>query len=181
MNGKEMKKYALLHTGFDEIPDDYILLYINKAILELATSYDTACKKDVMIVNTEGDVWEDIAEDIVAAKRAYKVDGKHKEQCYDFLIENQAIKFPEKGRYEVEVLVVPDKLKSLSNTPEINMLYHEAITFYIAYEEFCRVFMHEDTNKDFLLSRYRELALRAHHKLSFQKRSRKTIPASPFI
>ena len=177
MNGQQMKKYALLHTGFSDIPDDYMLLYINKAMLDLATKFSTACKKDFVEVEAKAFEWEEITEDVIAVKRVYK-NGQDGKVLYDnYLIENEHIRFDDSGSYILEVLCPPDELKYLANTPSINFLYHEAITFFVAYEEYCRVFMHEDTNKDFLLSRYNDMAQRAHTKLSFQKRSRKSMPS----
>lgn len=181
MNGQQMKKYALLHTGVNDIPDDYMLLYINKAMLELATKYSTACKKDFLDVEATADEWEELTEDVIAVQRVYKVDGGNKMLYDGYMVENEHIKFLDSGRYTVEILCPPDELKNLANTPEINFLYHEAITFFAAYEEYSRVFMHEDTNKDFLLSRFNDLATKAHHKLVFQKRSRKRMPSPEFI
>lgn len=181
MNGQQMKKYALLHTGVSDIPDDYILLYINKAMLELATKYSTACKKDFLDVEATAEEWEELTEDVVAIKRVYKHEQGTKVPYDSYVVENDHIRFLDNGRYTLEVLCPPDELKNLANTPEINFMYHEAITFFVAYEEYSRVFMHEDTNKDFLLSRFNDLAQKAHNKLIFQKRSRKHLPAPAFI
>lgn len=181
MNGQSIKKGATKQAGLNTIPDDYALESINRAMLELAIKYDTACKKDISNITTNGKVWEVVGSDVVAIKRAYKVDGNSKITYNNFLYENGQIQFNDKGDYEVEYIRPHDEMKNIINTPEINSLYHVAIVYYVAYDELCRVFMHEDTNKDYLLERFYVKAKEANNKLAFAKRTGKLMAKQPFI
>ena len=179
MNGQEILQYALLHTGLNEIPEEYAILYINKAMLELAIKYDMACIKDTTIIETEGNVWEEFYCNSISIQRVY--NSINNKVIYDYIVENNQIKFNEKGKYIVEFIRPNNNIKFISNTPEINALFHDAITYFVAYEELCRVFMHEDTAKELVYNKYLISAMEANKKIVFSKRGRKTIKTTPFI
>lgn len=181
MTVQEIKNLALVLCGQREIPDAYVLMYINEAMNDLAIQYDEAGKKEVTYLYGTKDIWTDLPNNCIAIKRCFK--GNVLED--DFLIENGQIKFPTEGEHKVEYIATQDNVTALTDTPGINQLFHEALAYYVAYKEMARIFMHEDltegNHKVLLLAEYRRKSGLASTKLRTIKKSRQRIKYSPMI
>lgn len=181
MNCQEIKNLALLHCGQRDIPDSYVLMYINEAMTELATRFDSAGKKETTYLYGINDMWTDLPDNCIAVKRCFKGDTL----TDDFLVENGQIKFHTEGEYKVEYIATQDNVTSLTATPQINILFHNALAYYVAYKEMTRIFMHEDliegNNKILLVTEYHRQAEQANKKLTTMKKSRRRIKYTPMI
>ena len=70
MTVQEIKNYALLLSGLGDIPDAYMLVYINQLMNELATKYDEAGKKSTTTITAVENVWSSLPTDCISVKRA---------------------------------------------------------------------------------------------------------------
>lgn len=181
MTVQEIKNLALVLCGQREIPDAYVLMYINEAMNDLAIQYDEAGKKEVTYLYGTKDIWTDLPNNCIAIKRCFKGDVLED----DFLIENGQIKFPTEGEHKVEYIATQDNVTALTDTPGINQLFHEALAYYVAYKEMTRIFMHEDliegNNKILLITEYHRKAEQANKTLQTMKKSRRRIKYAPMI
>lgn len=181
MNCQEIKNLALLLCGQRDIPDVYVLMYINEAMADLVTRFDEAGKKETTYLYGISDMWTDLPDNCIAVKRCYK--GSMLEN--DTLIENGQVKFPTEGEHKVEYIAMQDNVTLLTNTPGINRLFHDALAYYVAYKEMTRIFMHEDltegNNKILLITEYHRKAEQANKKLTTMKKSRRRIKYAPMI
>jgi len=179
----EIKNYALLLCGLREIPDSYVLQYINQSMDSLATKYDSAGKK--VIANIEGteNEWIDLPSDCIAVKRCFKDDNNYVND--DFLVENSQIQFTIPGTYKTEYIATQTHVTGLTDTPATNVLYHEALAYGVAFRETTRIFLLEDmfegNNKIMLLQEFNAKADEANTKLTSMKHSRKRMKYAPFM
>lgn len=184
MNCQEIKTRALILAGLREMPDAYVLSYINEIMQELAVKYDaTAAKKKNIYIDAEKSEWIDLPEDCLSVKRCINEENNY---VYDeFLIENQQISFAVHGSYKIECIAPHCSVKDISETPGINIAFHDAIACGVAFKETNRIFMHEDmfqgNNKTFLLQEYSRKATEANIKLLGMKKSRRRINYAPFF
>jgi hypothetical protein len=181
MTVQEIYDYALLLSGFDEIPTDYVYLYINECMNDLAERFDSAGKKETTYLYGIDEDWTDLPSGCLAVKRVFKDNTPYSE----FVVENGQIKFDESGEYKAEILTSPSRVTALTNTPEINQLFHDAIAYYVAYKESTRIFMHEDltqgNNKILLFTEYNRRAEQANNKIRGMKRSRSRMRYPDFM
>lgn len=184
MNCQEIKASAVILSGLRDIPDTYVLLYINTIMKELAIKYDaTAAKKKTIYIDGEKNEWTDLPKDCLSVKRCIREENNY---VYDeFLIENQQITFAIPGTYKVECIMPHCSVKDISDTPDINAAFHDAISYGVAFKETNRIFMHEDmfqgNNKTFLFQEYNKMAGEANSKLLGMKKSRRRIKFTPFL
>lgn len=181
MNCQEIKNLALLLCGQREIPDNYVFMYINEAINDLAIRFETAGKKLTDTISAIKNRWIDLPNSCLSVKRCLLDD-----MIYDdFLIENGQIQFPITHDFNIEYLTYPDRVVELADTPNMHEAFHEALAYYVAYKEMTRIFMHEDltegSNKILLITEYHRKAEQANIKLSTMKKSRRRIKRAPFI
>jgi len=181
MTVQDIKNYALKKTGFNQIPDAYLIDYVNEIMDSLVVDADSAGKKEVAYLYGIKDIWTDLPNNCIAIKRCFKGDVLED----DFLIENGQIKFPTEGEHKVEYIATQDNVTALTNTPGINQLFHEALAYYVAYKEMTRIFMHEDliegNNKILLITEYHRKAEQANRTLQTMKKSRRRIKYAPMI
>lgn len=180
MNVQEIKDYALLLSGFKDIPNSYVYMYINEAVNDLSR-FDTAgIKKTIYLYGTEED-WTELPSGCLAVKRVFKDNVL----TSGYVIENGQIKFDIPGEYKAEVLITPSKVTTLTEVPEIHLLYHDALAYYVAFKETSRIFMHEDliqgNNKVLLFTEYNRRAEQANSKLMGMKRSRSRMKFADFM
>ena len=181
MTVQEIKNYALLLSGFNDIPDSYVYIYINQIMNDLAIKYDEAGKKATSIVTVVKDAWNELPANCIAVKRCllnnYIYD--------DFVIENGQIKFNNAGTFTMEYITTQTPVVALANTPGVNIVFHEAIAYGVAYKESSRIFMHEDmvegNQKFILLQEFNKKSLEAATKARLTKKSRQRVKYAPFI
>lgn len=178
MNCQEIKNYAIKHTGLKDIPDSYLLDYVNETMDGLVIDSDSAGKKATIDVTAVANEWIDLPVDYVAVKRCIKNN-----QVYDdFLIENNQIQFKESGDYKVEYIKMQDHVSALADTPSINVIYHETLALGAAYKEAARIFMYDNNNiKAQLFSEYMTERNKAIKKATNTKRSRRRIQYADFF
>lgn len=180
MNVQEIKDYALLLSGFKDIPNSYVYMYINEAMNDLADRFDTAGIKKITYLYGDED-WTDLPSGSVAVKRVFKDNVPYS----DFVIENGQIKFNLPGEYKAEVILIPSRVTTSTETPEIHLLYHDCIAYYVAFKETARIFMHEDitegNNKILLFTEYNRRSEQANSKLMGMKRSRSRMKYADFM
>jgi len=183
MTVQEIKTYALLLCGLREIPDSYVLQYINQSMDSLATKYDSAGKKVITnIIGTEN-AWTDLPADCIAVKRCFKDDNNYVND--EFLVENNQIQFTIPGTYKTEYITTQTRVTALTDIPIINMLYHESLSYGVAFREITRIFLLEDmiegNNKFMLLQEFNRKSAEANTKLTSMKHSRKRMKYAPFM
>lgn len=181
MNVQEIQDYALLLSGFDEIPSEYVYSYINECMNDLAVRFDSAGIKETTYLYGIEEDWTDLPSGCLAVKRVFKDNVPYSE----FVVENGQIKFDRPGEYKAEVLIAPSRVKALTDTPRVNQLFHDAIAYYVAYKETNRIFMHEDltqgNNKILLFTEYNRRAEQANSKIRGMKRSRSRMRYADFM
>lgn len=179
MTVQEIKNLALVLSGQRDMPDNYLFLYINEAMSDLAIRYDEAGKKDITYLY--GDDWVDLPSGCISIKRC----SKDNVPVTDYLVENGQIKFIENGEYKIEYIKLHDKITKLTDVPGTNELFHEALAYYVGYKEMARIFMHEDltqgNNKMLLLTEYNRKIEQASAKLRLMKKSRQRVKYVPMI
>lgn len=182
MTVQEIKNYALLLSGFRDIPDNYVFLYINEAMNDLAVNYEEAGKRETTYLYGFDDGWTELPDNCLSVKRCFD---KNHIVTSDFVIENGLIKFDISGEYKVEFIRMNDRVNTLTETPSINALFHDALAYWVAYRETTRIFMHEDinegNNKIMLFTEFNRKSKQANAKLRTAKKSRKRIKFTPFM
>lgn len=177
MNCQEIKTKALILSGLRDMPDEYVLSYTNEILTELAIKYDTACRKETTNVYGLKGHWIDLPYDCIAVRRC--IHECPNVAVADYIVENQQIRFDREGVYRIEYLTPYCKVKEMTDRPRLNMLYHDAICYGVAFKETNRIFVHEDmiqgNNKYLLFQEYTVKAEDANAKLSTMKRSKKRI------
>lgn len=188
MTVNEIRNYATVLSGLSTIPEAYTYLFINEVLYDLAMNYDEAGKKEDYYITQIKDEWTNLPDNCTAVKRCFRINNSspsYGSPTTDFLIENGQIQFGVEADYKIEYIALPDKISKLTDIPDINQLFHDAIAYWVAYKELCRVFMHEDmtegTTKSLLLTEYGRKAQQANTKLRLMKKSRKHIKYAPMI
>jgi hypothetical protein len=183
MNLTNIKQIATMLSGFNDIPEANVKLFVIEAVTDLATRYDTAGVKETTYLYGI-DEWTDLPQECLAVKRVFK----NNEPYDDFIIENGKIKFDEEGEYKAELINLPLRFTSTTSydfTLNLNPLYMYAVCYFVAYKETSRIFMHEDmtqgNNKMMLLAEYNKRAEEAHSKIRDMKRSRKRMKYADFM
>lgn len=180
MNCQEIKDYALKKTGLDDIPDGYVISYINETMDSLAVEYDSARKKIITNIAGIKDEWIDLPSDCLAVKRCFKGDNNY--VFDDYIVENGQIQFMITDTYKVEYLAMNPHVAELINTPSINIMFHETLAIGVAYKEANRIFMYDNEMiKVQLFQEYTQAKYKANSMASIQKRSRKRMKFAPFI
>lgn len=179
MTVQEIKDFVLNKLGFKEVPDKYVLQFVNE-IMDSLTMYDSACKKATNTIITTKGTWTDLPSNCIAVKRCFKNDNEYN---YDnFIIENGQIQFKTDGTYSIEYLALQDHVTTLSEVPGVSVIFHEALALGVAYKESCRVFMYDnDTVKVQLFGEYTNAKETAKGRASNSKRSRKRITYADFF
>ncbi len=164
------------------MPNSYVLSYINELLSELAMKYDSAGRKKIAYIDAEKSEWYDLPKDCLAVKRC--INDENNYVCDYFIIENGQIQFTISGSYKIEHIAAQNCVINITDIPGINLAYHEALAYGVAFKETNRIFMHEDmiqgNNKYLLMQEYLLKSKEANDKLSTMKRSRRRINYSPF-
>lgn len=180
MNCQEIKKYAKKKTGLNDIPDSYVIDYVNEIMDSLVLDSDSAGKKATTYIYAEKNAWTDLPRDYVAVKRCIRIDNNRVTD--EFLIENDQIQFNIPGDYKIEYIKMHDHVQSLEDTPPINVIYHETIALGVAFKEASRIFMYDNNNiKAQLYGEFMGAMKQAISKASNTKRSRKRIEYADFF
>ena len=180
MTVQEIKNFALKKTGFNQIPDAYLIDYVNEIMDSLVVDADSAGKKETIIIDATQGEWTDLPFDFVAVKRCIRTENN--QVCDEFLIENSQIQFRISGEYRVEYITMQDHVSSLEDTPPINIIFHETLALGAAYKEAARIFMYDNNNiKAQLFSEYMEERKKAIRKATNTKRSRRRIRYADFF
>lgn len=183
MTVQEIKNYALLLCGQRDIPDAYLLQYINESMDNLTVKYDSAGQKKILVVSGIKGEWQDLPNDCVTLKRCNE---NGSEFIYDnFYVENGQIQFGNTAEYKIEYIALQEHVTALTDTPNINIAYHECLAYGVAFKEATRIFMYEDmvegNQKFILLQEFNKKAIEANNKVSNSKRSRKRIKYADFF
>jgi hypothetical protein len=175
MTVNEIKNFVLKKIGVRDIPDSYVLDYVNETMDSLA-KYDEAGKKNTTTMTAVKDIWYDLPQ-CLSVKRVLLNNLKYD----DFVIENGQIQFKLDGTYTIEYIGLQDRVLTLEDTPPINVIFHEALAYGVAYNEYMRIFMHEDNNSVFLLAQFEKKSSEAVARARLMKKSRKRVKYVPFI
>ena len=180
MTVQEIKDFVLNKLGFKEMPDKYVLQFVNEIMDSLAIDYDSAGKKTTYTITATKGTWTDLPSDCIAVKRCFKDNSEYNYD--DFIIENGQIQFNTDGTYTIEYLALQSHVTALNEVPGINIIFHEALSLGVAYKEACRNFMYDnDTVKSQLYVEYTSAKETAKSRASNSKRSRKRIKYADFF
>ena len=147
----------------------------------LVIDYDSAGKKKIINIAGIKNEWIDLPNDCLAVKRCFE-RGENNYGFDDYIAENGQIQFTITDTYKVEYLGMQEHVAELTDTPSINVIFHESVALGVSYKEANRVFMYDnETIKVQLYQEYTQAKTNANDKLSMQKRSRKRMKFAPFM
>lgn len=180
MNCQEIKDSVLKKTGLNDIPDGYIIDYINEIMDSLAIEYDSARKKKIINIPGIINEWIDLPNDCLAIKRCFR--GENNYGFDDYIVENGQIQFTITDNYKVEYLGMQEHVAELVDTPSISVMFHECLILGVSYKEANRIFMYDNEMiKVQLFQEYAQAKKNASSMASMQKRSRRKMKFAPFM
>lgn len=133
MNGERIRDLAQLDAGRG-IDTLQCRLWIYEACEKLSVMYQSACVQATKSVDAEAGVWTEL--EIENNRGVFRVTDKHGKDCssYDIRLEGEKVMvmFPETGTFTVYAFVPAPILSSLSEFPQLNSAYHQALAKYVA-------------------------------------------------
>lgn len=179
MKMSEIGTHANLHSGM-VIADPVAILYANEAITKLATLYDSACKREtIVLTDVEIDAWVDLPADCLSIKEV-RIDGDVSNR---WIASQGQIKFPEDGPNEatIEYLRKSNDIVSKTDVPEIHSQYHPAIALFVASRERSRKFGDQENDAQRLMGEFIVESDNVDKRLNNQKGTPKVIGKSAFM
>jgi len=138
MTGLEIQAQANLHTEHDVIDDISALKFINEWLL-MDLGNDAGMVDSESIVVTTANEWKalpvDFVEELEITKDAQPYWGSFYNGQYNgsYDLRNGQIRFPYAGTYVIWHIRRPAAIAALTDTPEVNAVFHYCGSLYVAY------------------------------------------------
>lgn len=183
MTGKQIKEDALLYAaiGGYNIQDPIAVGYINRAIDIIMRDYDevgVVSTENYTITNATVNVWQSLPSDFLVARRIYYNDTSSQTyvEVEGYVIQNGQIRFGTYGTFTMEYVPVPTYMSNIDREPSINVMWHPAISYYVAYRAKAEVFGDEEGEKNELYARFEEYCRKVSSRLN-RRKPRRTMKA----
>jgi len=180
MTGADIRKDALSLIGQSGYNADEprVVQYINRAMDLIVRDYnEIGKKKSTTFTITDANVstWIDLPVDFIAEKRTYNTQERSTLQyaAYEpngYIIENEQIRFDDLGEYTMEYIAMPEYMGNISETPNINQVYHPGISYYVASRITTEIYGDEESEKMMLLQQFNDYISKAYARLNTRKR-----------
>lgn len=173
MTGAEILLMANLHTEGDTISNAEGLMYINEWLL-MDLGGDAGIVDSANVALQRANDWVNLPVDFIEETEILKGNEPYWGSYYglnyggDYDIRNGQIRFPEEGEYTIFYIRRPAPITKLSDTPEINAVFHQCGAIYVAMRY--KTYDDENSNDAQRLraeyDMYRERAIQEHKKIS---------------
>lgn len=182
MTGAEIREDALFYSavGGYNVQDPVIVQYINRAIDVIVRDYDEVGKisnEAYNIDNTNVNTWINLPSDFLVEKRLYissnSTSGISILDPSVYMLQNEQIKFLMGGNFEMEYVPVPEYLDNINRIPSINVMWHPAISYYVAYRIKGEIFGDEEGEKHKLYADFEKYCNKVASRLNSRKRPRR--------